>query len=113
MDAITLALVSNPIYYVGLALACVGGFGFLLFMAGFLGGLPNIFHMHGHEGHIGHARVRVVQGLLIMMAAFGFWQIIRVILGETPPSTLFLALLVLIPVWYPWLSGILTGKSGH
>lgn len=107
MDSFAVALVSNPLYYAGAALALCAAAGVLLFMWGFGSGVGNLFHMHGNDDHLLHARVRVVQGLYICMAVLGIWELIRVLLGEAPVgSTLILAAILLSPVWLPWLKGL-------
>ena len=84
-------------------------------MWGFGSGVGNLFHMHGHDGHLGHARIRVVQGLYLCMAALGVWEFIRVLLGEAPASsTLTLVVILLSPIWIPALKHLLFGKpNGH
>lgn len=112
MESIIIALVSDPLYYIGMVLAAAGAGAFLLFMRGFASGVGNLFHMHGHEGHLEHARVRIVWGLYLCMLLLGVWQILRVIAGTAPLSQLWLALILLSPAWIPWLYKKATGKGG-
>ncbi len=67
----------NPLYSIGVLLSFGAMMGFLLFLRGFLLGLAQIFYIDSHEEHIGHARVRIVWGVMVMNAMFLLWVIIR------------------------------------
>lgn len=112
MDAFVIALLSNPLYYIGAALALAAAVGMLLFFWGLASGIGNLFHMHGHDEHLHHARIRIVQGLYLSMVVLGIWQLIRIAIGEAPPSAIILVLVLLTPVWIPWLTKLMSGGGG-
>ena len=103
----------NPMLYIGYLLSAVAAIGTVLFIAGFFGGITHLFSYSESADHMDHARTRSLWGIYLCMAALGIWEFIRVILGEAPASsTLVLVLILLSPVWIPWLRNLFTGASG-
>ncbi len=115
MENLVVNLVQNPVLYVGYFLSAVGAAGFLIFAAGFFGGIRHLFTYSESASHMEHARTRSLWGLYLCMAALGVWECIRVLLGEAPAtSTLILVAILLSPVWIPWIKGLIFGKpNGH
>ena len=115
MENLVVNLVQNPVLYIGYFLSAVGAVGFLLFVAGFFGGIGHLFSYDKDADHTEHARTRALWGLYLCMAALGVWELIRIVLGEAPASsTLILAVILLSPAWIPWLKGLIFGKpNGH
>ncbi len=112
MESLFNTVAANPWYYLGVCFAILGGFAFLIFLRGFISGVGNLFHMHGHDEHLQHARVRVVWGLYLMMATLGLWELIRIIAGQAPGSTIVLVIILLLPAWWPALTKFLSGLGG-
>jgi hypothetical protein len=112
MDSFFIAVYSNPLHYIGLLLSLVAVVGILLFLRGFGSGIGNIFHMHGHDEHLHHARVRIVWGVYLCMVVLGIWEAIRLVLGEAPLSSWLLVVVLLAPAWIPGLKSLLSG-GGH
>ena len=115
MENLVVNLVQNPVLYIGYFLSAVGAAGFLLFVAGFFGGIGHLFSYDKDADHMEHVRTRSLWGLYLCMLALGLWELIRIILGEAPVSpTLVLAVILLSPVWVSWLKGLIFGKpNGH
>ena len=108
MENLVVNLVQNPVLYIGYFLSAVGAAGFLLFVAGFFGGIKHLFSYSESTDHMEHVRTRSLWGLYLCMLALGLWELIRIILGEAPVSpTLVLAVILLSPVWVSWLKGLL------
>ena len=108
MENLVVNLVQNPVLYIGYFLSAVGVAGFLLFVAGFFGGIKHLFSYSESTDHMEHVRTRSLWGLYLCMLALGLWELIRIILGEAPVSpTLVLAVILLSPVWVSWLKGLL------
>lgn len=105
-------LIANPLLYIGDALSALAAVGFLIFLGGFFPGMGNVFTGKGHKTHQEHDRTRVVWGLYIMMTALGLWEIFRYFFGVGPAGNIGIALLLLVPLWLPWVYGLITGKSG-
>ncbi len=108
MENFVIAITQNPVLYIGYFLSAVGAIGFLLFVAGFFGGIGHLFSYSEDANHMEHARTRALWGLYLCMAALGVWEFIRVILGEVPTSsTLILVVILLSPAWIPPLKKLL------
>jgi hypothetical protein len=112
MEDFALHIVQNPVLYIGYLFAALGAVGVLLFFSGFFGGIKHLFTYSESADHMEHARTRAMWGLYICMVALGLWETLRLILGEVPASTWILIVILLSPLWAPYLKSLLTGKSG-
>ncbi len=112
MEALFTAVYTDPLRYIGYFLAFFAAMGGVLFIAGFGGGIPHHFTFAESDSHMEHARARITMGLLWCMVVFGLWEIVRVISGQVPPSYLWLSLILLTPVWIPWVKALLKGGGG-
>lgn len=110
MEALVLHIVQNPMLYVGYLFAAAGAAGILLFFAGFFGGVGHLFSYSESAPHMEHARTRALWGLYLCMVTFGLWELIRLLLGQAPGSSIILILIMLSPAWIPWLKAVITGK---
>lgn len=72
---------SDPTLYIGYLFAFVAAIAFLVFLRGFLSGLPKVFTMDWHEEHQEHHRVRVTWGFFLLLYLFIVWEIVRWIFG--------------------------------
>jgi len=114
MDWLLELLYTDPVRYVAYVFAFFGACGVLLFFIGFGGGIGHLFTFGHSQSHMDHARARIVWGLLICMVVLGLWEALRVIVGDAPLSYLILVILLLTPVWVPWVSrGFKSGDGGH
>ncbi|OGC86044.1 hypothetical protein A3D70_01330 [Candidatus Adlerbacteria bacterium RIFCSPHIGHO2_02_FULL_54_18] len=113
MEQLIIDLTAHPLRYIEYFLATLGAVGALLFIAGAVGGIPFFFNYSADQQHMNHARTRAVWGIYLCMLALGLWEIVRVIIGRAPPSYLFLACVLLAPLWLPWLYSLITGKSSN
>ena len=116
MEALYAAFFQNPMYYVGVIFAVWGAWGFILFIMGFAGGVRHLFTYSESDSHMEHARERITWGLLLTMSAFGGWELVRVIVGQAPLSYLWIVVVMLTPLWIPWVRSLIGGKSsdgGH
>lgn len=73
------ATYAGPFHYVELLFAFLAAISFLVFLRGWLGGIGNVFKMNGHDGHLEHAYVRQVWGVLLLGGLFFVWEIVRTI----------------------------------
>jgi hypothetical protein len=106
------ALYQDPLRYVEYIFAFLGSLGLLLFIAGFGSGFRHVFTYGEDDHHMAHARGRAMWGVLVCMVVLGLWEIVRVILGQVPLTYLWLSLILLTPLWIPWIKGLLSGKGG-
>lgn len=74
-------LFANPMLFLGYLFAFVAAIGFLIFLRGFLSGLPKVFTIDYHEEHQAHHRVRIMWGFFILLYLFIIWELLRWILG--------------------------------
>ena len=112
MDSLVLAFIEDPLRYIAYLFAFFAAVGVLLFVAGFSGAIPHIFTYSESAHHMEHARSRAIWGLLICMVVLGLWETLRVIVGQAPLSYLWLSLILLTPLWIPWVKGLLKGGGG-
>jgi hypothetical protein len=114
MENFIIAIAEDPLLYIGYLLSAAAAVGVLLFAAGFSGGIKHLFTYSEDADHMEHARTRSLWGLYLCMAVLGVWESIRVLVGEAPPSTLILVIILLSPIWIPLLKGLFTSDSnGH
>lgn len=73
------SIYSNPVYYLGVALALYGAIGVVYFIAGIFTGIHHAILLDGHTEHMGHYRHRVRRGIGIMLEALLIWEIIRLV----------------------------------
>jgi hypothetical protein len=112
MDAFLNAIYADPLRWVEYVFAFFGGLGMLMFIAGFGSGARHMFTYAEDADHMKHARARITWGVLLCMATLGFWEILRVIIGSAPLTYLWLSLLMLTPLWIPWLWKLAKGGGG-
>jgi hypothetical protein len=110
MDALYAAFFADPMYYVGLLFALWGVWGVGLFVSGFSGGVRHLFTYGESDSHMEHVRTRIVWGLYLCMTALGAWEVVRVLVGEVSWGYLWLSLVLLVPIWIPWVKGLAGGK---
>ena len=72
---------ANPLWYIGFVLAFVAALSFLVFLRGFLSGLPNLFTLSAHEGHQRRHRVRITWGVILLIFLYIIWEILRWLVG--------------------------------
>jgi hypothetical protein len=113
MDGLVLALLADPMRYVAYIFAFFGGLGVVLFIMGFSGAIPHVFTYAESAHHMEHARSRAIWGLLIAMVTMGLWEIVRIVSGQAPISYLWLSLILLTPLWFPWVKGLIKKGGGH
>jgi hypothetical protein len=68
---------AHPLLYLGYAFAFVAAIAFLVFLRGFMSGLPRIFTLDAHEEHQHHHRVRVTWGFFMLLYLFIVWELLR------------------------------------
>jgi hypothetical protein len=107
------ALVHDPLRYIEYLFAFLGAMGAVLFIAGIGSGARHIFTYAEDDHHMTHTRARALWGIIICMVMLGWWEVLRVIIGQAPLSYLWLALLLLTPLWIPWLKKLAKGGGGH
>ncbi len=113
MDGFFVAIYNDPLHYIEYLFAFFGAVGAIIFLAGWGSGMPHLFTFSESDSHMEHSRARATWGVLICMSVLGFWEIVRVIIGQAPVSYLVLSLFLLTPVWIPWVKGLLGGSSAH
>lgn len=121
MEAFLNSLASDPLYYIGLILSVLGAVGVVLFLAGFGSESRYVWNNSGHIEHRAHARTRIFWGAFLAGACLAVWEILRFFTGAVPPSVLIFCVLLLCPVWIPWLSKLIesagkgkkSGGGGH
>ena len=114
MESFAVSFVGDPLRYIGYLLSAVAALGVILVIAGFSGGIKHIFTYSESAVHMEHARTRLLWGLYLCMVTLGIWELILVIAGDRPLSTLILVLILTSPAWAPWLKHTLSGTSaGH
>jgi hypothetical protein len=112
MEAFLDVLYTDPLRYIEYLFAFFGAMGMVLFFAGFGSGARHLFTFGESADHMHHVRARIIWGILLCMVTLGLWEILRVILGLAPLSYLILSLLLLTPLWIPWLRGAFKGGGG-
>jgi hypothetical protein len=113
MDAFLSAFFQDPMRYIAYGFAFFSAVGIVLFLRGFGSGMPHLFTYSEDAEHMEHARARAVWGVLVCMVVWGLWEVVRVVVGQAPPSYLILSLLLLTPLWIPWLKKAASGGGGH
>jgi hypothetical protein len=76
MDAFWIAAFTNPLLYLGYAFAFVAAIAFLVFLRGFLSGLPHIFTLAGNDEYMPNHRRRAIWGTMMLLALFIVWEIV-------------------------------------
>jgi len=112
MENFVLHLAANPLLYIGYLLCLFAAAGVLYFVSGVVGGVKHMLAYDQAADHLKHHRVHALQGLYLCMVILGIWETIRIFLGETPGSTFILVIILLSPVWAPWLKALLSGRGG-
>ena len=74
-------IISHPYGDIVVFLSAAGALSFLLFLAGFLAGLPQLFTISMHAEHLAHARTRAVWGVILMIFFFVLWEAVRFVAG--------------------------------
>lgn len=81
MESLFTIVYGDPMYVIGLLFALAAAIAFLVFLRGFLAGLPHLFTISGNEEFLPDHRRRVVWGFFMLVALFVVWQIVRWIGG--------------------------------
>jgi hypothetical protein len=112
MESLYTAFFADPVYYIGAIFALFGAWGLILILMGIGSGMQHIFTYNESESHMAHVRTRALWGVLMLMATWGFWELFRVIIGQAPVTYLWAVLILLTPLWIPWLKGLFAGGGG-
>lgn len=80
-----------------------GAVAFLIFLAGFLGGAPNLVTMNEADEHVRHARTRAIWGAGWLIILFGFWRLVVFLSGSGSAADVWLAIFLISPAWVPLL----------
>ena len=107
MDAVWINFLYNPLIPIGMLLAVLAAFAFLLFLRGFLSGFLYLFTLNGNDEFLHPARVRVLWSFLLLLMLFCIWEFLRwvgsLFSGNPAPGgigfAVFLFILLLIGVW--------------
>ena len=75
------SIIANPFLLVQTVFALCAGIALVLFIAGFFGGVTNLFTMSEHSEHLSHAHVRAVHGALLLFVLFVIWELLRFVGG--------------------------------
>lgn len=67
----------NWLYLIGALLSFLAAWSFLIFLRGFLSGIPYVFSDNGNEEHMDHYSVRSTWGFLLLIPIFVLWEILR------------------------------------
>ena len=113
MENFILHLISNPLLYIKYFLTACAAIGAMLFIAGLTGGVSHIFTYKENASHMEHRRTRTVWGVYVLMVSWGVWEVVKVAISMAAPSHLFFALLLLTPLWVPWLKRSIFGGGEH
>lgn len=94
---------ANPLLYIGGLMSLCAAVAFIIFLAGFAGGLPHLFTNSESDEHMEHSRTRTMWGLGWLILIFGVWEIIRFLWGLAPRShALFGLFLIFVLYFVPW-----------
>ena len=74
-------IIANPFLLLQVIFALCAGVALVLFIAGFFGGVSNLFTMSENSEHLSHAHVRAVHGALLLFILFVVWELLRWIGG--------------------------------
>lgn len=72
---------ASPLTYLGYIFAFMAACAFLVFIRGFLSGIPKVFTMDYHDEHQEHHRVRATWGVMMLVYLFVAWEVVRYVLG--------------------------------
>ncbi len=89
----------HPMLFIGGSFGFLGALALLVFLAGFLGGAPNLFSMNEADLHMHHARTRAIWGAGWLMILFGFWRLVVFISGSGSAADVWLAIVLISPAW--------------
>jgi hypothetical protein len=109
MIALYANLYQDPMFFIGLLFAFLAAISFLIFLRGFLSGLPALFTFSANADHQSHHRLRVTWGLMLLLFLFLYWELLKWTIafftGTAQSSGAFIAiaLLWLILVVLPFL----------
>ena len=68
-------------FYIGGLFAGLAVFSFLLFLRGFLTGIPELFTNNSNYAHLRIAYTRAVWATFLLVIMFATWEIVRAIAG--------------------------------
>jgi len=74
-------IISNPVSVFETVFALCAGIALVLYIAGFFGGVTNLFTMSENSEHVSHAHVRAVHGVLLLFILFVLWELLRFVGG--------------------------------
>jgi len=71
------ALLSDPLFFIGLALSIAAAAAFIVFASGFFPGLPHLFTLSGNAESLPGHRFRAMWGFTLLLFIFILWELIR------------------------------------
>ncbi|MDE2071432.1 MAG: hypothetical protein KGI70_01700 [Patescibacteria group bacterium] len=81
MNAFLDAVLANPWHDIELIFTGLGVFAFIIFFGGFTAGLPHLFTQNYHAERIAKHRLRVTWGVMMLLALFIVWEVVRWVAG--------------------------------
>ena len=81
MEYVLTTVVSHPLYTLGVLFSLASGVAFVIFLGGFFAGFAHLFTMDHNDKHMEHARMRATWGVLLLIALFLLWKVIRFLFG--------------------------------
>ncbi|HVV39216.1 MAG TPA: hypothetical protein VHD31_02720 [Candidatus Paceibacterota bacterium] len=110
-------IATHPVQDVEVLLSFLGGFSVIIFLRGFLSGLPQLILINMDAEHLAHARTRAMWGMMLLWALFGIWELFRytlaLLFGETlPHSQGVLAVIIFVFIVFFALPYYLMPKGG-
>lgn len=81
MEYVFNAVFSHPLYSLGVLFSLAAGAAFATFLGGFLSGIGHVFTIDHNDKHMEHARMRAVWGVLLLIALFILWELVRLLFG--------------------------------
>ncbi len=82
MEALLNGFLADPMYYIGLCFAFVAAIAFLTFIRGFFSGVPHLFTISVHAGHLKLYRFRTVWGVTGLFGLLLAWETLRWLLAQ-------------------------------
>ena len=80
MDAINtfvLSLITHPLVWIGYFFAFAAALAFLVFLRGFLSGVPHFFTLSAREDYQLLHRIRVTWGIVLLVFILAIWELLR------------------------------------
>ena len=118
MESYLNSFLSDPLFYIGAAFSIAAVFAFLIFLRGFLTGIPELFTNNSNYEHLRVAYTRVLWGTALLVIIFSAWEVIRLVaswfgVGTTSPG-LAGTIIVIVLVGFVWSKArkSLKGENG-